>query len=454
MDWYTIKWTDATRSQYILDGKPVNTKKRIETIKVKGGADVIDTVLVTHWGPVVYTDEKNKKFGLAMHWIIQEPNDKFELATFSDLDKGKDFADYQKAIRQFPYPAQNFAFASATGDIALTVQGKMPVKKNQQGRFVLDGTDSGNGWNGFLDYKNNPLCYNPARGFISSANQRSTDLTYPNYYNNGDFRDYRGTMVNRLLAQKEKWSVDDMKALQYNNYSLIAETALPFMLDKLDSTALNEKNKSIYFELKQWDYNYDSNQMAPVYFDRWFDYFHDMVWDELLLDTTKKAVAVPTDQSTIAFMKMKPEHGYFDYKSTAEVENVKQIIQMSFDSLSTYCEKELKCKDWAEYKDASIVHIARIPSFGKYHVRTSGSKDIINAHGKSEGPSWRMIVEIGKDKINAYGIYPGGQSGNPGSRYYAQMIDDWSSGKYYKLNYMTAFPESDGNYSILKFEKK
>ncbi len=51
------------------------------------------------------------------------------------------------------------------------------------------------------------------------------------------------------------------------------------------------------------------------------------------------------------------------------------------------------------------------------------------------GPSWRMVVEMNKDKIVAHVVYPGGQSGNPGSKYYATFLDYWVSGKYYKVNF-------------------
>ena len=40
-----------------------------------------------------------------------------------------------------------------------------------------------------------------------------------------------------------------------------------------------------------------------------------------------------------------------------------------------------------------------------------------------------MIIELA-DKINAHVVYPGGQSGNPASRHYDDMVDDWVSGKY------------------------
>ncbi len=453
MDWYKIKWRDSTFTEYLLDGQWKRIDKRIETIKVKGKPDVQDTVLVTHWGPVVFNDEEHKKFGLAMHWIIQDPVEQFEFATFTDLNQGTSLSDYKNAIKQFTYPAQNMAFASVNGDIALKVQGNMPLKRNQQGRFVLDGSDSRNQWQGFLKNELNPYCENPERGFISSANQRSTDLSFPNYYNNGDFRDYRGFLINRILNKKNDWSVDDMKKLQYNCYSLRAETALPFMLQALDSSKLTGLSYNIYEELKSWNYNYDSNRISPVYFEYWFQSFYRMVWDEITMDSSMKAVALPSDQRTIEFMKADPDHLYFDYKNSGNIEDAKTLIQMAFDTLVLFCSKELKSKDWADYKDASIVHLTRIPAFGKYHIRTSGTKDVINAHNKSEGPSWRMIVELKKGGITAYGIYPGGQSGHPGSKYYDQMISDWSQGKYYDLQILNAFTEANQNHQLIQFIK-
>ena len=451
MDWYKIKWKDAAKTAYEIDGQWIQTETRIEIIKVKGKADVIDTVLLTKWGPVVYTDAGSKKQDLAMHWVIQDPSDKFEMNTFFDLNKGTNYTDYRAAITQFPYPAQNFAFASASGDVAISVQGRMPIKKNQQGRFVLDGSDSKNAWQGFLEMDEVPKVLNPSRGFISSANQRSTDLTFPNYYNNGDFRDYRGTMINRLLTNKEHWSVDDMKALQYNNYSLKAETAMPLLLQQIDSTNLSEYKKAIYSKLKVWNYNYDSAAIEPVYFDVWFGYFHKMVWDEILQDSTKKYIAIPSDEATINCLRLRPTSKYFDIVQTPAIETARDLVNLAFDSLVNFTNQQLKVKDWAAFKDASISHLAKIPVFG-VSVRTSGSADIINAHAKTFGPSWRMIVELGKTKINAFGIYPGGQSGNPGSPHYREMIDTWSKGGYYELQFMDAIPSENSVYKTIQFK--
>ncbi len=451
MDWYQIQWQDEKKTHYLLDGKWVEVKNKVEKIHVKGHPDVLDTVLMTYWGPVVYTDTASRKNGLAMHWIVNDPYEQMEVNTFRLLNRAKNYADYRNAVFNFPYPAQNFAFASVDGDIALTTQGNMPIKSDQQGRFVLDGSKSENAWKGVLPSVLNPHTINPERGFVSSANQRTTDSSFPNYYNNGDFREYRGRMINRLLSQKEKWSVEDMKALHYNSYSLKAEEALPLLLTGVDSGALDDKGHVLYTQLKNWNYNYDSTSQEAVYFDLWFAYFYKCLWDEILMDSTKRAIATPDDVASIRLMKTDPGNVYFDFLETPKKEVYQDIARMSFDSMKQQVSRPGGPKDWADFKDASILHIARIPAFSRFHVRTSGNEDIINAHARAFGPSWRMIVDLAKDNIKAFGIYPGGQSGNPGSAFYDSMILPWSKGAYYELHFLKSQSEANPDYQVITF---
>lgn len=47
------------------------------------------------------------------------------------------------------------------------------------------------------------------------------------------------------------------------------------------------------------------------------------------------------------------------------------------------------------------------------------------------GPSWRMIAAwSGRGRLLAEGIYPGGQSENPASPWYTDLVADWWSGTY------------------------
>jgi penicillin amidase len=85
---------------------------------------------------------------------------------------------------------------------------------------------------------------------------------------------------------------------------------------------------------------------------------------------------------------------------------------------------------WADYKKTTIQHL--VPNFKAFSVAgvyTGGGSGILNATGSRHGASWRMVVELGST-INAFGIYPGGQSGNPGSRFYDNFIPIWAKGDY------------------------
>ena len=99
---------------------------------------------------------------------------------------------------------------------------------------------------------------------------------------------------------------------------------------------------------------------------------------------------------------------------------------------------------WKNARGTDINHIARVPGLGDLNLPTGGDWNIPNATAKTHGPSWRYVVELG-DTISAYGVYPGGQNGFPGSKYYNNFVSDWVKGNLYKLNYVSDINELNGN---------
>ena len=97
---------------------------------------------------------------------------------------------------------------------------------------------------------------------------------------------------------------------------------------------------------------------------------------------------------------------------------------------------------WAKFKDTRVQHLAQIPEFSRLHLPIGGGEHVINATKEQHGPSWRMVVSL-TSEIEAYGIYPGGQSGNPGSKYYDDFVDQWVQGEYYKLWMMNTADKTD-----------
>lgn len=98
-------------------------------------------------------------------------------------------------MANFDCPAQNFVFASRTGDIAIQVQGKFPIRKKDQGRFIQDGSQSANGWLGFIPQDQVPSMKNPSGDSSFPPINTPTPPSYPYYYCSPDFDDYRGRRI-------------------------------------------------------------------------------------------------------------------------------------------------------------------------------------------------------------------------------------------------------------------
>jgi penicillin amidase len=173
-----------------------------------------------------------------------------------------------------------------------------------------------------------------------------------------------------------------------------------------------------------------------------------MLWDEMNVEKT--LLDYPNDYSTIYLIKHKPDLSFYDITSTGEKEDLKTLINRSFHEgaakIEAWEKEKGKPAQWADYKDTYVQHLLRMAPLSE-HVRVGGNSGIVNAAGPRNAPSWRMVVSLEKTGVKAWAVYPGGQSGNPGSRFYANMLDYWATGQYYKLNFPGA-PADMGGKSI------
>lgn len=450
-DWYSINIKDDKRAQYLYDGAWKDFNYVVEEFKVRGQKSFFDTILFTAFGPLVY--DRNfasgkEKMNMALRWTLHEPSN--ESLTFFKLNRGKNYQDYRQALITYDCPGQNFVFASHNNDIAIRQQGKFPVREPGQGRTIMPGDDSGLQWKGYIPFDDLPESTNPPRKFVSSANQHATDATYPYYYT-GIFEYYRNRRINQSLNELSGIKIEDMMRLQNDNFNLYAAESLPIMLQYIDASVFDREELEIFNALKSWIFFNDPELEAPVYYDVWWNKFMSLLWDEFE-STQERSMRKPSTFHTIRYLQTNPEGSFTDHVSTPETERMFDLINQSFKQAATaihHWKKETGRKlTWANYKFTSIQHLSMLPAFSIRGVLNGGGESIVNATSSHKGPSWRMIVSPGKP-IVAYGIYPGGQSGNPGSAYYANMVDDWAKGKYYTL----LFLENDGQTSGILFKQ-
>lgn len=448
VDWFKISFQDSKKDNYKLDDQWVPTKKVIEAFNVRGGEVFYDTVIYTQWGPVVYDENfraTNELKHYAFRWVAHDASE--ELLTFHKLNRAKNHSDYMGALDHYGSPAQNFVFASVSGDIAMRIQGNYPVRRKDEGKFVLDGSKSSNGWLAFIPNEQNVMYKNPERGFVSSANQYPADSTYPYYVTATSFEAYRNRRINQVLRENSSATVEDMMKLQGDNYNLKAAESLPVFLSLLDTTTFTPDETVAFTILRSWNYYNEVESEGASYYEAWWDQLMPLIWDEMR--DQKVALSRPTTYNTIKLIKEQPDLSFFDIQETEEKETAREVVQKAFregvkDIVNWKNEhKDNTSVDWADYKDSYVGHLLRLDPFS-FHIKHGGNHDIVNAHSRTHGPSWRMITSLEKTGVKTWGVYPGGQSGNPGSYFYNNLLDRWTADQYFNMMFLHTPEEGAG----------
>ena len=440
LDYYELKFKDTTQNEYWYNGAWKSVTKRVEVIKVKDSADVIENIAMSHWGPVMfdayYQNPQSNGKNLAVKWTAHNPSTGVE--TFYQLNRAKNIGDYSKAIQLWKCPGQNFVVATKTGDIAIKQQGDFIARWERQGDFIMPGTDSAYEWQGMIPFEENPMILNPERGFVSSANQKSTDASYPYYLGTASsFPLYRGISVNQQLSGRTQLTTQDMQALQTNNYNVFAQQARPALMKFVEMNKLSTEAQRMVGTMTQWNLYNDPSEKGITIFKLIWDSVEHAVWGDELEGAS---IPLTKPESFVLLEQMNRDTNFSvadDIRTKDKIESLKDQVLLGIEKATLKClelEKENKMS-WQAFKATRVLHLTKIPVLSRLNLPIGGGVNIINATGENHGPSWRMIVHL-TDEIEAYGLYPGGQSGNPGSPYYDSFVDYWAAGKYYRLLFL------------------
>ncbi|MFG2275471.1 penicillin acylase family protein [Streptomyces sp. WAC 01325] len=277
---------------YLYDGKTVPFTTRQETIKVAGGSPKKIVVRETNNGPLLSdrSDElvkvgrkatvdtaapdRGDGYGIALRWTALDPGTTMD-AVFA-MDRAKDWSDFRAAAALFDVPSQNLIYADTENHIGYTLPGKIPTRpQGYDGSVPAPGWDAKSRWTGYIDDDELPYEYDPARGYIVTANQAVIDKAkYPYTLTTDWGYGARSQRINDLIQSKiddgGKISTDDMRQMQLDNSSEIAKLLVPKLLkidisdkDVRDAAAIREAQEL----LEGWDYTQDADSAAAAYFN-------------------------------------------------------------------------------------------------------------------------------------------------------------------------------------------
>jgi penicillin G amidase len=416
-----------------------------ETIHVRGGPDVTAMLHFTHHGPVLWEDGKR---ALALRWVGAEPGTAGYLGSLS-VDRAQNWQEFERAMPRWKVPSENIVYADRAGNIGEHSTGLAPLRKNFNGLLPLPANGQFE-WAGFLPNAELPHSFNPAEGFIATANQKMIPEGYPYAVGYEWAEPTRFERIREVLAAARhtghKLTLTDMEALQTDVVSRPARELQPLLRSALSGgTAVSQPVADAAALLLQWDCAVRADSPAAALYELWALQLRKSV-TRLAVPERARAV-VRTWPLVRAVTELSTLRGALFGEAPAAGRD-----RVLLDSLRT-AYAELTGREgtdpgrwsWGTLHQVYFRHALDAAGgtslLDRGPVQRPGDGDVVQAtyfhDGSFEqvaGASYREIFDL-SDWDNAVAINVPGQSGQPDSPHFDDLLPLWSKGAYFPLEF-------------------
>jgi penicillin amidase len=301
---------------------------------------------------------------------------------------------------------------------------------------------------GTIPFSQVPQAYDPKDHILFSANQRPVGPSYPYYIGTTlDFFDngYRADRIRQMLQNRRRLTAVDMERLQLDVHDYLAGRIVPKLLAALRGAALSAQQRKAAALLRGWDDAMTaSSAAASIWWSFWDHYVHATFdpWWRALHVPDKRFHSLEVNAGTSSLQEdlevwTLRDNGNAAFSPPGEAHRTAtQVMRQAFAAAVRSLAKRLGSDPsswrWGRLHTREFESLAQIPSLGYGPRSSGGSQWTVNAAdgglNATEGPSWRFVMDWGSGQ--AVGVYPGGQSENPVSRWYENSVALWWDGKY------------------------
>ncbi len=450
LDFYEERINPEDTNQYLYNGEWHTFKLREEIINSKGGTSHTRSYRLNHRGPVISSTKGFHNRVVTLHWVGDEPSN--ELRAIYKVNRANNWDDFREAFSTFRSISQNISYADKAGNIGQYCCAGVPIRNRDTIFTVLPGWTDEYDWKGMIPFAELPHEYNPDRGYISSANNRTVDDSYPYHISTWYARPYRIDRIRELLDGKDQLSIDDFKGMQFDRVSKFSELFLESLLPKIISTSdWSDSEEQALNLLSVWNYEMAPEKAAASVCELWSYYllkavFEDELAPELFGEFLETNIL---PRIGLANLISDPEYIWIDNINTDKIEEIEDVALESF----RIAIKELVDKQgidtanwqWGNIQKLTLEHpLAKVDAINKIFklnrgpYAVGGSYHTISQNrfpwfkpGKVEhGSSHRSIYDL-SDWDQTISVIPTGNSGIPSSDFYCDQTEMFMHGEYH-----------------------
>ncbi len=437
-DLYVERLNPAEPMQYKTPTGWKTMEARKEVFFVKGAAPQELTLKFTEHGPVLWEDGKR---ALALKWVGSEPGTAGYLASLA-IDRAENWDQFESAVARWKVPSENLVYADDHGNIGERSAGLAPIR-TWTGLLPVPG-DGNYNWSGFIPSSDLPHFFNPKDGFVATANHKMIPDRYP--YNVG-FEwapTYRVTRIRNVVEKakqdEHKLTIADMESLQTDVTSLPAQEFQTL----LQSTSLKtDPSLESFFA---WDAKLTRDSSDATLYEVWQQQINHALGERFSKQHAARYVDLTPD--TAFKLLVNPKKDLFDAANPSRDRDqlLSQTLRFGRDQLKKLLGNDPSQWTWGRLHTVRFRHaldqqagakdlfdLSPLPRPGdEYTVNATGTYD--DSWDQVSGASYREILDT-SDWDHSIAINTPGQSGQPGSPHYSDLLHLWDAGNYFPLLY-------------------
>ncbi|MEX2569867.1 MAG: penicillin acylase family protein [Gemmatimonadota bacterium] len=387
--------------QALWQGEWYPLETAVDTIQVRDEDPVVVEHKFSRHGPVFYVDSLNN-VAYAVRSTANEPGSGGYLAALRLAD-AQDCHEFIDVMEYYNSPSENMICGDVDGNIAWLAAALSPNRiGGWYGRLPVPGTGE-YAWDGFRSHTELPQEFNPERGWIGTANH---DIQPEGYSPPIMFRSSPSLRFERLqemFEDADNLTADDFERMQHDAYHpWFMEQDLPLLSGWSSEDSDVEWARA---QLVEWDGVYDKNSAAAALHNRWRSALDDAAREEGTPEAQRYALA-----------------------EAALGEAVDELEETQGEDRSDWRWGRIHRSEFPHW----LVSAYDIPA-----VERSGGGGTVAA----TGAVYREIIDFA-DLDNSRATSSPGQSMQPGSPYYDNLLELWGNEEFFPLLYSREAVES------------
>jgi penicillin amidase len=401
----------------------------------KGEQPQIVRLDFTHHGPIVSTDSARGR-AVAIRMVGQEPGTAAYLAS---LQLGaRTTGEFQSAMARWRMPSENMIYADVDGNIGWIAAGSCRAAAGRTAPVPGDGRFE---WNGFVPVGSLPQSYNPSSGFIATANNNILPPGYKTPIAYDWSSDYRVARIREVLGSRSDFTVADFQALQHDDLSILARHIVPQLVAAAERQG--KRDSRVVQMLARWNYRMTRDASAPLLFEAWAP----------ILARRTDAMRLPKEAADALGNRADYEQLEAFLKAPAGAVSAAARDSLLLGALAEAVADVTRRfgADTTQWRWGTL-HVAELRhplarAFDLPPVSRAGDAEHVFAtagtnYRQTAGASYREVIDMG-DFDNSVAINVPGQSAQPGSEYYDDLLPLWGNDKYFPLLFSRARVEAE-----------